>query len=104
MRKTIIQPQVYKDVAEIYNFIKNNSSQNAFKFKQEVKNKIDEVEKYPEIYPQLAQLNRKKIHYRYIIVFKSWKRIYKVLDQELIFLAILHSAQSEDNYKNINYK
>lgn len=92
-RKTIIQPEVFNEAEKIYKFIKSNSHQNADKFKQELSEQIDKVEAHPTANPPESFLNGKRILYRFTIIMKSWKLIFKVTNKLLIFLGIVHMSQ-----------
>jgi plasmid stabilization system protein ParE len=100
-RKTIIQDKVFKHVEEIYEYIKENSPQNAEKFKQEVKNKIQEVESHPTAYPPENIANSKKQIYRFTLVMKSWKLVFKVTQELLIFLGIIHTSRHPNEIKKL---
>lgn len=92
-RKTIIQPQVFIDVELSYNYIKQNSPQNAEKFKKKIAKSIEKVELNPLGYPAELYLNTSdKIIYRFIVVMKSWKLIFKTSENYLIFVSCIHSA------------
>ncbi len=92
-RKTIIQPEVFIEAEKIYNYIKNNSPKNADKFKSELLKQINTVEISPTANPQENSLNGKRILYRFTLVMKSWKLIFKVTDKLLIFVGIIHTKR-----------
>ena len=100
-RKTIIQPELFRNADKIYEDIKYNSPQSANKFKYELLKQIDKVEKYPEAYTPENFLNKKRIIYRYIIVMKSWKLIFKVTKELIVFLSIVHTRQHPDNIQKL---
>ncbi len=100
-RKTIIQPKVLADTEEIYNYIKLNSPQNAQKFKSEILKQIDQVEKNPESYPGENYLNTVIILYRFALVMKSWKLIFKVTKTVLTFIGIVHTSQHTNEIKKL---
>ncbi len=92
-RQIIIQPSVVLEAENIYKYIKTNSPQNAEKFKQELLKSIDNVERNPEIYAPEKELNSKRILYRFILVMKSWKLVYKVTRNLLVFVGIVHTSR-----------
>lgn len=100
-RKTIIQPETISEAEEIYEYIKTNSPQNAEKFKQEFLNSVDKVENNPELYPPENELNAKHILYRFILVMKSWKLVYKVTKKFLIFVGIVHTSRHPNKIKKL---
>ena len=89
-RKTIIQPAVYNEAENIYEYIKSDSPQNAEKFKQELQKKIEKVEANPTAHSPENLLNNKRKLYRYTLLMKSWKLIFKVTKELLVFLGIVH--------------
>lgn len=100
-RKTIIQPEVFTEAEIIYNYIKSNSPQNAAKFRQELLNQIDIVEAHPTANPPENFLNGKRILYRFTLVMKSWKLIFKMTNKLLIFLGIVHTKQHPREIKKL---
>ncbi len=100
-RKTIIQNKVYEHVEEIYTHIKENSPQNAENFKHELQQKINEVEKHPTAYPPETIANSKKILYRFVIVMKRWKLVFKITHKLLIFLGIIHTSRNPNEIKKL---
>ncbi len=98
-RKTIIQPKLLKDVEEIFEYIKRDSPQNANKFKKETINRIDKVELNPTAYPPESNLNSKRKLYRFTLLMKSWKLIFKVTNELLIFLGIVHTSRHHTQIK-----
>ena len=92
-RETVIQPEVFSEAEEIYEYIKLNSLQNAEKFKIELLKQIDIVEANPTANPPEKLLNAKKTLYRFKIVMKSWKLIFKVTNTLLIFLGIVPTSR-----------
>lgn len=88
-RKTIIQRGVFDEGEKIFNYIKSNSPQNADKFRVELLKQINDI----EVYPPEKLLNRKQILYRFAIVMRSWKLIFKVTSNSLVFIGIVHTKQ-----------
>ncbi len=100
-RKTIIQPETISEAEEIYEYIKTDSPQNAEKFRQEFLKSVEKVENNPEIYPPENELNAKRILYRFILVMKSWKLVYKVTQRVLIFVGIVHTSRHPKEIKKL---
>ncbi|MEA3443192.1 MAG: type II toxin-antitoxin system RelE/ParE family toxin [Bacteroidota bacterium] len=92
-RKTIIQPEVFFEAEKIFEYIKSNSPINADKFKKELLIQIEKTEAHPTANPPEIFLNRTRILYRYTIVMKSWKLIFKITNKLLVFLSIVHTSQ-----------
>jgi toxin ParE1/3/4 len=100
-RKTIVQPEVYTEAEAIYEYIKENSPQNAEKFKEELLNQIDKVESNPEGYPSESFLNTTKILYRFTLILKKWKLIFKVSKDLLIFIGIIHTSRNPQEIQKL---
>ncbi len=100
-RKTIIQPEIVLEAEKIYEYIKVNSPQNAAKFRQELAKSIEKVERNPKIYSPEHELNRKRILYRFIFVMKSWKLVYKITNNFLIFVGIIHTSRHPNEIKQL---
>ena len=100
-RETIIQEKVFEQVEEIYSYIKKNSIQNAEKFKQELQEKINEVERHPTACPPEITANSKIILYRFAIVMKKWKLVFKVTQKLLFFLGIIHTSRNPNEIKKL---
>ena len=100
-RETIVQPDVFNKAEEIFDYIKSNSPQNADKFRADLLNQINEVEAFPTAYPPERLLNRKLIQYRFTIVMKSWKLIFKVTSKFLVFIGIVHTKQHPGNVRKL---
>jgi len=100
-RQTIVQPQVYIEAEKIYEYIKLNSPQNSEKFKHELINQINKVEANPEAFPPEKFLNTKRIQYRFALVMASWKLIFKVTRELLIFLGLVHTSRHPKEIQNL---
>lgn len=100
--KTIVyyKKEFEDDFEEIYNYILTNSPQNAIKFSENLKKKIDWIIKNPEAGTIELSIKSKKNWYRFKKLMKSWKIIYKSTKNSLIFLRIIHAKR---NFKNINF-
>ena len=100
-RKTIIQPEVFTEAEKIYEYIKTNSPQNAEQFKKELLKKINKVETNPEGYPAESFLNAKTILYRFTLIMKSWKLVFKSTTKLLIFIGIVHTSRHPNEIKKL---
>jgi hypothetical protein len=92
-QKVIVQPEVFIEAEKIFDYIKSNSPQNAERFRKELLKQINEVETIPTAFPSEKLLNRKQILYRFAIVMRSWKLIFKVTSNFLVFIGIVHTKQ-----------
>jgi ParE toxin of type II toxin-antitoxin system, parDE len=105
IRAIIIQPEVLVEAEKIYEYIRINSLQNARNFKKQLLEQIDSVEIYPLANPPENSLNPEKIIvYRFVLIMKSWKLIYKVTDKLIVFSGIIHTSrhQNETDKLKIN--
>ncbi|MBN1463413.1 MAG: type II toxin-antitoxin system RelE/ParE family toxin [Paludibacteraceae bacterium] len=89
------------DFMKIYKYISEDSSQNATKFAQEVKEKINWIIENPTAGQIEIQIHSKHNWYRYKIVMKSWKIIYKVTRTLLVFIGIIHTKQHPNETKKL---
>ena len=100
-REIKIKKQFDEQGREIADYIRQNSEQNAQKFINEVDIETDKIELNPEGYPPERFLPTKQNLYRFAIVMKSWKIIFKVTNNLLVFLGIIHTAQHPNKIKKM---
>ena len=100
-RKTIIHDRVFEQAEEIFDFIKRDSPQNAQKFRNELQRTINEVEKNPTLYAPDRYANEKRNMYRFTLVMKSWKLVFKVTQKLLFFLGIIHTSRHPNQTKKL---
>ena len=106
-RKVRIKKQFDTHGRAIANYIRKNSEQNAQKFIKQVDGITDLIKENPKIFPSEHYLPTKNNLYRFAIVMKSWKIIYKITKKQLIFLGIIHTARHPREIKKLrtsNYK
>ena len=92
---------------EIAAYIRQCSPQNAEKFVKEVDRVTDEIVANPKGFPSEPYLPTNNNLYRFALVMKSWKIIFKVTNELLIFIGIIHTARHPKNIENLrtnNYK
>lgn len=92
-RKKIIKKKFEDDFDEIFDYINENSPQNAIKFAEELDVKIEEITINPTAFPPEKTLPTKRNWYRFSKLMKSWKILYKVTNKVLVFLSIVHSKR-----------
>ena len=104
----VLYKQNFEDIFEdIYNYIHENSEQNARKFAQEVKNKLQWIIENPTAGNIETQIYSKQNWYRFKIVMKSWKIVYKKTNTSLVFLGIIHTKRNSKQIEKLrtnNYK
>jgi len=100
-RKTFYKKNFDDDFEKIYNYIANDSPQNAKKFASQLKKLIEWIIKNPTAGTIETQIYSKNDWYRFKKIMKSWKVVYKVTKKLLVFLGIIHSKKHSDNIKNL---
>jgi len=88
-------------VEETTLFILNNSPENAKQFIEGINPKLDEIVKNPLIYPKDTNFSSKKGLYRFSIYMKSWKIIFKVMQNLIVFLGIIHTSRHPNEIKKL---
>ena len=89
------------DGRKIVDYIKNNSPKNAEKFKSEITNQLIKIKQNPKGYPSEPYLQTINNLYRFALVMKSWKIVFKVTNELLIFIGIIHTAQHPKEIKKL---
>jgi len=100
-RKKVITTQLEQQFDETFQFIQQDSSQNAEKFAQQLNEKLEKIEEHPTAFSPEPNLPTKKNWYRFAIVMRRWKVIYKVTNSMLVFLGIVHTARHPDEIKKL---
>lgn len=100
-RKVFFSPNFDSQFDEIYEFIKEDSPQNAEKFTKELEENMKTIMLNPEAYPPVTNFPNKTQRYRYKLFMKSFKIVYKCLKEMLVFVGILHKSQGSSAYKKI---
>lgn len=105
-RVVIVGRNFFQMIVSIYEFIKKDSPQNAEKFRDGIQDKMEMVESHPRAFPLILseQKEDELIEYRYIHYMKTFKIIYKLPKNLLIFLGILHDKQSDEAIKELQKK
>jgi plasmid stabilization system protein ParE len=86
---------------EIVNYLREQSPQNAEKFKEELSSTLIKIKKSPKAYPPEPYLPTKNNLYRFALVMKSWKIIFKITGTLLVFLGIIHTARHPKEIKKL---
>ncbi len=100
-RKEIITKKLELHFDEIYDYIIKNSPQNAKKFAEQLDVQIEKIKQSPKAFPAEYYLQTKNNLYRFALVMKRWKIIYKVTNELLVFLGIIHTAQHPREIKKL---
>ncbi len=103
-RKEVFLPDFDKHFDENFVFLKRRSPQNAMIFAEKVDKKIEAIKQNPKLFPTEKYLYTKRSLYRFSLVMKSWKIIYKVTNSKIIFLGIIHTAQHPSKIKKLRTK
>jgi len=100
-RKLVYKKDFEDDFEQVYSFIRENSEQNAKKFAQEVKIKVEWIIQNPTSGTVESQIQSKQNWYRFKIVMSSWKIVYKVTKSMLVFLGIIHVKRHPNQIKKL---
>jgi len=100
-RTVIFQNIFEKQGHNIVKYIRIKSPQNAEKFKKQVLLKTEAIKQNPKLFPTEKYLYTKRGLYRFSLVMKSWKIIYKITNSKIVFLGIIHTAQHPREIKNL---
>ncbi len=106
-RKVLTKQNFEDSFEEVFDHINVNSEKNAKKFAKEVEEKMKWIIQNPTAGTPEIKIHSKKNWYRFKIVMKSWKVIYKVTKSFLVFLRIVHIKQDSNKMKELrtnNYK
>jgi plasmid stabilization system protein ParE len=90
-----------EEFEEIYTYIFENSEQNARKFAGEIKLKIEWIIQNPSAGTIETKIYSKQNWYRFKILMKSWKIVYKVTENTLVFLSIIHVKRHSDEFEKL---
>lgn len=94
-----ITSKAKKDIASIYKFILNDSSQNAEKVVGSIIKKIDTLQKQPDFGKIVKEFNKKSI--RELKLYK-YRIIYRVKSPSLVeIITVQHSARLLANNPNV---
>ena len=86
---------------EIFKYLKNQSSQASIKLAKELDIKINEIKLHPKSYSIEPYLPTKRNLYRFALIMKSWKIIFKVTNNLLIFIGIIHTSRHPREIKKL---
>ena len=92
---------------KIAKYIRNKSPQNATKFTKELGLKLLEIKQNPKAFPVESYLETKNNVYRFALVMKSWKIIYKTTNNIIVIIGIIHTARHPNEIRKLrttNYK
>ena len=97
-RKVIIKKRFRDDLKNIFEYINKDSPQNAKKFKDEIRFQLERIKSHPSAYPKLEvkDLDNDNSEYRFAHYMKTFKIIYKIPNNLLIILGIVHDRQSPE--------
>ncbi|NPA45459.1 MAG: type II toxin-antitoxin system RelE/ParE family toxin [Chlorobi bacterium] len=100
-RKEVFLLGFENDFDKNFIYLKSKSPKNAISFAKNVDKKVEGIKQNPKLFPTERYLYTKRRLYRFSLVMKSWKIIYKVTNSKLIFLGIIHTAQHPSKIKNL---
>ena len=85
-----------KDLKQIHDYIARDSAYYAEKVVEEIIEKSEILNKYPEIGRIVPELDDKNI--RQLLIY-SYRLIYEYMDNEVMILALIHSKQDFPSYR-----
>jgi len=100
-RQNIVLSEFFEHIEEIYQYIKQESPQNAESFRVEVYETMRKIKNTPEAYTPVHSLNGVRKLYRYALVMKSWKLVFKATKSLLVFLGIVHTSRHPNEIKKL---
>ena len=103
-RNDVYLPKFENDFDEIFLYLQSKSPQNAIKFAKKTDKILKTIKQNPKLFTPEKYLSAKHNLYRFALVMKSWKIIYKVTNTKLIFLGIIHTAQHPREIRNLRTK
>ncbi len=104
MKNEVFLPEFENNFNEIFSYLQNVSPQSALKFAKTTDLQIEAIKQNPKLFPSEKFLYTKQGLYRFAVVMKSWKIIYKITKSKLIFLGIIHTAQHPNKIKKMRKK
>ncbi len=85
---------------KIYEYIKEESPQNAQKVKRKIIELVSSLIVFPEKYVREQFLDQQKGDFRFAVIW-SYKIIYEITDDIIIILDIFHAAQNPVKIQNL---
>ncbi len=101
MRGVKVKQQFLDSLLAIKDYIKQDSPRNAEKFVADLRPKMDRIIAYPETFSPEKNLLTKRRIYRFALYKKHYKIIFKVLDNQIIFLDLVHGKRHPDYLKGL---
>ena len=92
-RKIIWSYKSKESLNNIYEYIKNDSLQNAKKVKRRIVEIVSDLLIFPEKYSRGPFLDKTIGNFRFAVIWR-YKIIYEITDNNIIILDIFHTAQS----------
>lgn len=100
-REVIILPGFRDSLIGIWDYIANDSMKNADRFISDLEIVMQRIEHFPESNPMFQPLAGKRKLYRYKIYKKNYLIVFKLLNNRLIYINIVHSKRNPDYYKTL---
>jgi plasmid stabilization system protein ParE len=96
-----IKPQFQDNLKSIINFIRSKSVQNSERFKKEIVELIHKISQNPEFYPVQYKV-KTKYEYRYAVFKKSYHVYFRISEQVITIVDILHVRQNPLKIKTLD--
>lgn len=91
-----ITPAAEADIAEIWEYIAQDSPGNAAAFVQVLEEQIASLEQFPERCPRIPENEILGTAYRHL-VFGAYRTIYRITGERVIILRVVHGARLLDS-------
>jgi plasmid stabilization system protein ParE len=101
MRIVKVKQQFLDSLLDIRDYIAASSPQNAGKFIADLRSKMNQIIANPESFSPEKNLLTKRRIYRFSVYKKHYKIIFKVLNDRLVFLDIVHGKRHPDHFKGL---
>ncbi len=92
MMKLKINPQVYDDLAEIKDYISEDSPEEAVKVVRKILDDMERLKDFPDSGAKLSNKLSFNVKHRYIITY-SYATIYYVEEDSVIVTTVIHLAR-----------
>lgn len=94
-RKIFFKKKFLEDIEKIFEYIAKDSPKSANNFVKCVEQQIEKIKSHPKAYSQIDIKNfpNKKGEYRFAHFFKTFKILYKIPKDLIVFLGIVHDKQ-----------
>src|SRR5713101_6161616 len=80
------------DIQEIWSFIARDDPKTATRFVQQLKKRIDTLERFPRRCPLISENTLMRSRYRHL-VYGKYRVIYRISDRRILVVRVIHAAR-----------